>query len=516
MSNNQISSGMYVGIFEGIHKAFKIVDRSFDFNARGIILTTRNNDISDCTVHYFIDEGAINTLDIPVYAAIPSWIYQQICNTLNPVNPPIFEEDITVDEFIALIEGVVYASTNQRAYFIEILQRTGQNIYLILIFNTHQDLPNINTRIMSNQFNTFRQIEGWDSLSLIHALFLISILEIRDKWTQFVRSASGNTPMSVFTHLSEKEFLTRAALLVINYLVTRNTFSDSRDLNYFYSNVDSISRTAYEKREPRGILLLSNRQNLQSNLSTLSIQFRKRVALDKTRASRKVIEMSGNNRFILTDGVYLYGLGNTKAHLSGDFIEIHFQGFDQWQVVYQGNSLFKVKNGVPHIPRPLLTKEELQQKMQRIFNNELTSTSINSLYRIVNQAVENASHGALIVVCNSAIREAERLGNQAIVLESPTNIAPEILQGIFSIDGAILLGVDCMCYAIGVILDGQANNPSNNTPNGYQAIPESPARGSRYNSSVRYVNTIRSNCLTETPLVVAAIIISEDNQVNIV
>jgi hypothetical protein len=72
----------------------------------------------------------------------------------------------------------------------------------------------------------------------------------------------------------------------------------------------------------------------------------------------------------------------------------------------------------------------------------------------------------------------------------------EMLERVSGIDGSILIDPSGVCHAIGVILDGEATGNC------------SPARGSRYNSALRYVKAANSRRL--------AIVVSDDRTVDIV
>ena len=65
-----------------------------------------------------------------------------------------------------------------------------------------------------------------------------------------------------------------------------------------------------------------------------------------------------------------------------------------------------------------------------------------------------------------------------------------------AIDGAVLLGPDGVCHAIGVILDGLAGDRGD------------PERGARFNSAVRYVDSRQEVCL--------AIVVSEDKTLDVI
>jgi hypothetical protein len=90
--------------------------------------------------------------------------------------------------------------------------------------------------------------------------------------------------------------------------------------------------------------------------------------------------------------------------------------------------------------------------------------------------------------------ESRRLQNQATVI-NPVKLTPQIMKVITAIDGAVLINSGSTCYAVGVILDGLAS------PKG------TPARGARYNSAIRYVESSEYACM--------AIVVSEDGSVDL-
>ncbi|MCU5303196.1 diadenylate cyclase [Bacillus toyonensis] len=86
-------------------------------------------------------------------------------------------------------------------------------------------------------------------------------------------------------------------------------------------------------------------------------------------------------------------------------------------------------------------------------------------------------HGTMVVITKEDQREAERLCNQGFLINKTNEIQDSIVKGITAIDGAILLDDTRFCYAIGVILDGIANEKIGTI-----------SRGARYNSALRYLN----------------------------
>jgi hypothetical protein len=100
----------------------------------------------------------------------------------------------------------------------------------------------------------------------------------------------------------------------------------------------------------------------------------------------------------------------------------------------------------------------------------------------------------MLVISAAAAAEASRLEKQAVRIE-PVKMSTSLLSRASGIDGAVLLGTTGNCHAIGIILDGMAS------PRG------TPARGSRYNSAIRYVYS-QVNCV--------AVVVSEDGMVDVV
>lgn len=80
----------------------------------------------------------------------------------------------------------------------------------------------------------------------------------------------------------------------------------------------------------------------------------------------------------------------------------------------------------------------------------------------------------MLVISPAAADEAGRLGGQATAIV-PCKPAPEVLEQVTTIDGALLVDPVGTCHAIGVILDGRATERGTRTG------------GSRFNSAVPYV-----------------------------
>ncbi|MYA84923.1 MAG: hypothetical protein F4Y12_05000 [Acidimicrobiaceae bacterium] len=100
-----------------------------------------------------------------------------------------------------------------------------------------------------------------------------------------------------------------------------------------------------------------------------------------------------------------------------------------------------------------------------------------------------------LVVSHDPETEVGRLGGEAVPV-SPDRLDVSHLLSFGGVDGAVVLGPDGRCHAFGVILDGTADGRGDR------------ARGSRYNSAIRYQRTKAPQSLL--------VVISEDGMMNLI
>ena len=94
---------------------------------------------------------------------------------------------------------------------------------------------------------------------------------------------------------------------------------------------------------------------------------------------------------------------------------------------------------------------------------------------LANAASKNR-HGAMLIISSSAAAEAIRLAPQA-TQTIPSHLMPQAMEQLTNMDGGVLADPQGHCHAIGIILDGTAKGNGD------------PARGSRYNNAVRYLDS---------------------------
>jgi hypothetical protein len=237
----------------------------------------------------------------------------------------------------------------------------------------------------------------------------------------------------------------------------------------FLDQMDAIAAATYEHAESRGRLLIQAHE-----IGADALQFQQPVPLADTRAARKLLEMSSERLALASDGDTASGLLSTDPN----FVEqgsaaIDFCGRHRWELRLGHQILVRVEAGVPDLPRPQMRREAFEATWVNTFGTPPADPDL--VWSIVESAMHQR-HGALVVFSIEADAEARRLGGASTAI-TPALLGEALVKAVSSVDGAILFGVDGRCHAVGVILDGLVTEGGRT------------GRGSRYNSTLRYIDT---------------------------
>lgn len=300
-----------------------------------------------------------------------------------------------------------------------------------------------------------------------------------------------------FELFNYKETLRRSAN---NFIAS--SIDQSIVLNVF-DQINNISSLNYENNASTGKIVFLTSKGIRDGHKNVDeiLLLAQKVSLFNTRLIRKLLEMCKSGIALLSDGKFVYGIcriigeydKKTESIFMIDFLDLY-----EWDFIYNKKTLIKVNHNEIFLPQNEVSYIEFKLRVRELFP-EIKSQNLNRLFLIMNKALEQ-KNGTMLVISRNAKSEINRLKSQGFLVQ-PKVITPDIIKKITSIDGAVLIDTDCVCYGIGVILDGMA------TTNG------DTSRGARYNSAIRYVETIKNNkdysdCL--------AIVISEDGYVDLV
>jgi hypothetical protein len=219
------------------------------------------------------------------------------------------------------------------------------------------------------------------------------------------------------------------------------------------------------------------------------------VRLHDIPAVRKLLVTSGSGMALLSDGAVVYGLGDVDRSRSlpaESLFHVSFHRHSTWELSRGLRTLMRVTYGRPRLPRLSISEARFRFYLTRTFGL-MGPEQFEPLWGLA-LAASQQRHGTILVVSAAAKQEAERLAFQGMPVE-PVLLDAETLLAVSSIDGAVLVGPDTTCWAIGAILDGRSQGTGD------------PARGARYNSALRYVLSSEAPCL--------AVVVSEDGRVDL-
>jgi hypothetical protein len=300
-----------------------------------------------------------------------------------------------------------------------------------------------------------------------------------------------------FVKLDYKETIKKA---------TKQFISETLDIsliNNIFDQINNISSLYYESDVSKGKIVFVNKCFINKEHPNIEkiLLLKQKVFLKNKRLIRKLLEISNSDIALLSDGKYVYGICRFIGDYDitrEDIFVVEYFGIYSWEFTYSNQKLFKVDYENIYLPQNKISYIQFKRRLNELFKN-ITSNNIAKLYSIMLEA-SNQKHGTIIIISKNAMSETNRLKSQSFRVE-PTEITPVVVKEITSIDGAVLIDTECNCYGIGVILDGMATNSGDTS------------RGARYNSAIRYVETIKnrenfSDCL--------AIVISEDGYVDLI
>lgn len=261
-----------------------------------------------------------------------------------------------------------------------------------------------------------------------------------------------------------------------------------------FERFNLISSLMYEGAEGKGRMLLAK---LDSGSVEVALTLTEPVPFSEPRWARKVLQMASSETALLANADSILGLGNIAKGAdpwkAQNVFEVEFHDHYHWSLSCGDEILLVSRYGVPSLPRDKFPKARLLDTFQRLFP-EVTTEDIENFAALFDAAVEQR-HGSMLVVARDAHEEAERLRGQGTKV-IPTKLIPELYRRVSNIDGTIIVDPKCICHAVGVILDGPANEHC------------TPSRGARYNSGIRYVAASTAPRL--------AVVVSDDRTVDVV
>lgn len=287
-----------------------------------------------------------------------------------------------------------------------------------------------------------------------------------------------------------EELARDAASTYIEGLV--NAVCNSNFHRNMFDQLNVISSLLYEGSPGRGRMYLVEKDNRRIEWI---FKLHDPIPTSDTRWARKLLQVSTSDGALVSDGEYIYGLGRlTKPDEATifDVLDVQFVDRYSWEITCLDEIRVVSRFGTAQLPQHRIEYERFISNFGRVFPSQTFSGGI-ALWKLI-LAARTREKGCMIVVAHDAEEEAARLQQQGTRI-NPTRLTGELLFRVMDIDGTIIVDPELVCHAVGVILDGSAHPDC------------TPARGSRYNSAVRYINSSEASRL--------AVVLSEDRTIDV-
>lgn len=265
-----------------------------------------------------------------------------------------------------------------------------------------------------------------------------------------------------------------------------------------FDDFNQVSMSTLERSEAKGGLLIGKAGHPQVEVS---LELQTPVLSSNHRAFRKLIEISDVGLDLLYDDGFLFGFGHIRdSSISAD--DVHFRvqitGRAQWSLSSGTDTLMVVTSEKPGLPKTAST--HFRVDLQSVLKAQFGFIDANKPARLIAlvEAARRQTHGTMLVISDHAEEESRRLETQSTRIK-PIELTPIIMERITTIDGAVIISTDGICYAMGAILDGIIGEGEGNS-----------ARGSRFNSAVKYLTYSEQRGLK-----CIIVVISEDGMVDI-
>ncbi|GGI25026.1 diadenylate cyclase [Pedobacter mendelii] len=360
------------------------------------------------------------------------------------------------------------------------------NGYLVFV------VTELNRSVMNTYYTLTKDYSTATKAQKISRSFIESIIKT---YLNASTNALKAKSLSEFKILSKSrdELVSSAAH---DFMVTVSAAGQNgQNLHVLYDACNTISSLKYEGEEGLGKMIIASKNH--KNI-TLTLALEEPIHIKDFRKVRKFLELADHKNLLISDSVFIYGLGKIVGkynHTEESLFVIHFTKHFHWEVLHHDKIMLSVAFRMPSLYSEQINKEKFYSTLNRVFK-DIVREQLNKLWEITIEATKQ-KHGTILVISNAAKEEAERLSEQSFKVK-PVVLNRGLMQQVTSIDGAVLLDTNCLCYGIGVILDGIASSYGDSS------------RGARFNSAVRYYEFM------EKKTGIVLVVISEDGMINLI
>lgn len=439
-----------------------------------------NNDLEKAFIHLECKDCDYCVTDFISLQSIPKVILPAAKSSDNEVSSYL------TNQYLAELQRILRSHAKSRVVESFISNPAYINGYLVFV------VTELNKSVMNTYYTLTKDYSTATRTQKISRSFIESIIKT---YLNASTNALKAKSLSEFKILSKSrdELVSSAAH---DFMKTVSACGQNgHNLHILYDACNTISSLKYEGEEGLGKMIIAkkNHQNI-----SLTIALEEPILIKDFRKVRKFLELADHKNLLISDSVYIYGLGKIKGkynHHEESLFVIHFTKHFHWEVLHHHKIMLSVAFRMPSLYSEQINKEKFYSTLNRVFK-DIDRDRLNNLWEITIEATKQ-KHGTILVITNAAKEEAERLSEQSFKVK-PVALNRSLMQQITSIDGAVLLDTNCWCYGIGVILDGIASSYGDSS------------RGARLNSAIRYYEFM------EKKTGIVLVVISEDGMINLI
>ena len=340
-------------------------------------------------------------------------------------------------------------------------------------------------QLAADAFNAYYTLPGKPTSNRPASLPHAAVLEFLHECSRALREADTADNEQPVLDRDYNEVLRGAGRRLMLRISPGNTHG-------LYDACLGVAALRHEGDEGRGTMLLARRQHA-AIVPVLTLETP--VPLRDHRSIRKLLELTEEPTGLVSDAAHVFGLGyvvDEDAPQYEPLATVHFTNHYGWELRHAGHTLMRVVSNTPRLPQGKVQADNFARVLRQVFPG-VDDAGVDYLWELALEA-SGQSHGTMLCISAGAKPEAERLRRQCFRVV-PRPMTTSVLRQASCIDGAVLIEPSGVCFAIGVILDGQATEKGDSS------------RGARYNSAVRYVSSSPYPCL--------AVVVSEDGWIDL-
>ncbi|WP_171056060.1 diadenylate cyclase [Paenibacillus sinopodophylli] len=275
---------------------------------------------------------------------------------------------------------------------------------------------------------------------------------------------------------------------------------------------NTLSGLTYESSNCYASIIFENNfMNIENNVDRVNFKKNTLISIDECRKIRKLLQISQGNYSLYARNKFNWEIcGLTSVKSTTNDMEISFIGHMRWILKKSNKSIICYDKGKYSIPSLMNDENNLKDQISQYLEVEISDHKSNKLYELICES-KNQNHGTLIIFTNTAEKLTKRLSEfgRGIAIEPiDLSLKKELIYNFTSIDGALIIDDDGICFGIGMILDGIACSHAN------------IGRGARYNSAytfiANHVDFNSENVWIKENERYMAVVISEDRTIDII